>query len=1179
MKPKKLIIEGLNSFVEKQDIDFETLTSRGLFGIFGATGSGKSTILDAITLALYGEIPRDSREFINTNCKGLTVYYEFEIGVGTERKNYCVYRAINKDSKGLYKLKTCRLSEIDNGIENVVSEGAREVKDKVIEIIGLTSQDFTRSVVLPQGKFNDFLKLSGSNRRDMLERIFGLEKYGRTLGVKVKKAKRKNLDMLTELQGRNASYEERGIKEERYKELNLALKDMIKKEEKLKAYKETLDKEYDNEKAMWDIQKELIQCEKEYDEILKDKDKIEDLRTKYQWGKKSFNVKSFIDILKATEKEVTFIGNELSKNKSELKKLQDDLEIKEKEYKELYNKKEIELPNIIEKEGQLKRAKELLVNKNNLEKDIGILRDNFSILRNCLKEQGEKLKVLKDTIIEEEKSKENIDKLIEENSTNPEYRAKVYQGASIEKDKARLKKEKEELLKENMELEEDLNKRILKNQELSCKYKEDEMKLYELNDRLLQIKNNEIQYKEEVLVKHLNDRNLLNANIELIKEKSGKIQEDNKSLSTSKGHRDTLDNDILQSIEEIETYKTHIEALKKNIDELRNKNMAAILRSTLTQGEPCPVCGSSHHILLPKEHIEDVSALEDSLKERELHLSGLEDNLRAKELKRQGLLSNIDFLDNEIKDINNTISHIGALEDLENQFQLLSKDIENFKTEKTSLETQRQTLEADMEEIKNHKNLIDKEISSNNQIIDIDKTRQKDICNKATLVEDALVKFHEQLDNISKELLIYDFPKEEDSIKNKDVNLQNLHKSLKEKEEALKSIKANKEKLEETIKEKEKEKSKTEETGVQLSKQIKSIEEEIEKLTEGRELQQYFQEITLKKENLIEREEKSRKNLEEEKESCSKFKDKVVSLSERNATLIEVRAKQEKDLEKALSENDFENSALAESLWLPKEQLDMMETKIEAFDDKAKELTINITALKEKLQGTRLDEEKWKELLNQRQELKEQLEALAKDIGIHEGQVNSMKKDLESLKEIKAKLKDLEHLNSNLEDLAKLIEGNKFVEFVAQRHLKYICLEASRRLKDITNGRYALEIDDVGTFIMRDDFNGGSRRATSTLSGGETFLTSLSLALALSSQIQLKGSAPLEFFFLDEGFGTLDSELLDTVMDSLEKLHSKRLSVGIISHVEELKTRVPIKLIIEGNPRDGKGSMVKIDLS
>jgi len=74
----------------------------------------------------------------------------------------------------------------------------------------------------------------------------------------------------------------------------------------------------------------------------------------------------------------------------------------------------------------------------------------------------------------------------------------------------------------------------------------------------------------------------------------------------------------------------------------------------------------------------------------------------------------------------------------------------------------------------------------------------------------------------------------------------------------------------------------------------------------------------------------------------------------------------------------------------------------------------------------------------------------------------------------------------------------------------------------------------------------------------------LSLALALSSKIQLKNSAPLEVFFLDEGFGTLDSELLSTVMNSLIRLkNDNNISIGIITHVEELKNKIQSKIIVQ----------------
>nr|WP_246031575.1 SbcC/MukB-like Walker B domain-containing protein [Salibacterium salarium] len=89
-------------------------------------------------------------------------------------------------------------------------------------------------------------------------------------------------------------------------------------------------------------------------------------------------------------------------------------------------------------------------------------------------------------------------------------------------------------------------------------------------------------------------------------------------------------------------------------------------------------------------------------------------------------------------------------------------------------------------------------------------------------------------------------------------------------------------------------------------------------------------------------------------------------------------------------------------------------------------------------------------------------------------------------------------------------------------------------------------------------------------------MTSLALALSLSSSIQLKGQYPLEFFFLDEGFGTLDQELLDTVMTSLEKLQTNNLAVGIISHVPEIQERLAKKVFVSPAEPSGIGSRVHL---
>ena len=147
------------------------------------------------------------------------------------------------------------------------------------------------------------------------------------------------------------------------------------------------------------------------------------------------------------------------------------------------------------------------------------------------------------------------------------------------------------------------------------------------------------------------------------------------------------------------------------------------------------------------------------------------------------------------------------------------------------------------------------------------------------------------------------------------------------------------------------------------------------------------------------------------------------------------------------------------------------------------------------------------------------------------------------------------------ERLRKLLEGNKFMEFVAEEYLQTVAANATRQLLSLTDGRYSLRYDKG--FYVGDNFNGGLLRGVYTLSGRETFLVSLSLALALSAEICRKSLRPIEFFFLDEGFGTLDEHLVDVVMDSLEKLKGEHFSIGIISHVEELKHRIDRKLSVK----------------
>ena len=146
-----------------------------------------------------------------------------------------------------------------------------------------------------------------------------------------------------------------------------------------------------------------------------------------------------------------------------------------------------------------------------------------------------------------------------------------------------------------------------------------------------------------------------------------------------------------------------------------------------------------------------------------------------------------------------------------------------------------------------------------------------------------------------------------------------------------------------------------------------------------------------------------------------------------------------------------------------------------------------------------------------------------------------------------------------LEVLATELRADRFVDFVVAETLTLLATRASQELKRISDGRYSL-VAEGGEFDVVDHANADERRSVKTLSGGETFMASLALALALSKHVsELAGEglgARLEAVFIDEGFGSLDSETLEEVIDSLERLREEELLVGVISHVPALADRI-----------------------
>jgi DNA repair protein SbcC/Rad50 len=159
--------------------------------------------------------------------------------------------------------------------------------------------------------------------------------------------------------------------------------------------------------------------------------------------------------------------------------------------------------------------------------------------------------------------------------------------------------------------------------------------------------------------------------------------------------------------------------------------------------------------------------------------------------------------------------------------------------------------------------------------------------------------------------------------------------------------------------------------------------------------------------------------------------------------------------------------------------------------------------------------------------------------------------------------------------LARELRADRIVAYLQGEALKLLCHAGSRHLLELSDGRYRLEYPG-DEFHVVDGENGDERRHVRTLSGGETFLASLSLALALAEQVTslaVTEKAQLESLFLDEGFGTLDPDTLEKVAGAIEHLGGDGRMVGVVTHVRALAERLPVRIEVQ---RTARGSTLSV---
>lgn len=194
------------------------------------------------------------------------------------------------------------------------------------------------------------------------------------------------------------------------------------------------------------------------------------------------------------------------------------------------------------------------------------------------------------------------------------------------------------------------------------------------------------------------------------------------------------------------------------------------------------------------------------------------------------------------------------------------------------------------------------------------------------------------------------------------------------------------------------------------------------------------------------------------------------------------------------------------------------------------------------------------------------------DIGVAEHVIGDLAAKIEQMKELEVRESQLRANKQVFDQLADDLRNETFINFLLEDRRRTLSDLASERLRAMT-GRY--RFDDEGTFDIIDELDGDKRRDVDTLSGGESFLASLALALGLAESAARHGGR-LQSFFLDEGFGTLDPESFDLALDGIERIVAPDRLIGLVSHVPALAVRVDDKIVLEKDA-DGMSVLVSGD--
>jgi len=1228
MRILSLRFQNINSLKGEWKIDFTQSPFKGnaLFAITGQTGAGKTTILDAICLALYHKTPRltisdNQNQLMTRHTATCLAEVEFEVKGKGYRAFWSQRKAKGKVDGNLQAAKA-ELSTLDG---EILAEKLQTVRVEIANITGLDFPRFTKSMMLSQGDFAAFLNASDKNKSELLEELTGSEIYSivsqkvfeqhksESHELKLLQAEKQGVTLLSESE---ISVIEKQIEESNNKEATLQQQFTLLQQAK------TWVTHFNESALKLATATELfaqseVKEKSSHNELeqLKASEPAERLRTDFELKERTSKqlIAKKAD-LKTLENQIAFAQKDVKHTNNQLEELK---ETQQKSEAERISTETLMVEKIIPLDGELAQLSKQKV-------DVVNQKETATALKN---KQESECKTFEKQITDFKASQSIASNFIDNNqslSALPEklplWKNQFQHIHHLNQTITEFTQQQQSNVEQGQQFLAQKNKQTAQSQDINNKYNEvksqtesviqNKFELLQQNPRIQEAvtnSQNPIEEGEYLLNERLNFlQNNQNVQAQIIQcsQRYAVLQQTIEQVTQSTlGYKQSLTDFDGQLAQLRIEYKTTNQQFK-DVETILNQQKEIVEltehRNNLQAGQACPLCGSFDHPAIEQyksiqqnetqERFNQLKLTLEQVKEKgtqlnlektkiETHLASAEKDIESKVTEQNALIQqwavqrlaiglSCELHESQLieQTVTNNNDELQQISQLVNQLNQLTQSLNSIQTQLHSLE--KQQLEGVGSLTALEKQLVDNNeslITINNQI-----SQQKDNVNEslATLSTDvnsvgltlpAIEQAENWLVNQSEQVATY---------QQHVTQINQTKEQLSECEKHIAIINSQQQQTQQDI--------------IQLTTQEEELTKQFNKLTEERHSLFAAQNVSQVRADIAEQRKLAQLTFTELQTKHNEFVKKYQTIEGEHKATIEQCSLLESEqktviatFELALQQSMFDDETAFKSALMTAEQRN------------------TLTELKETLQR---DKQQSQTLMNQHTETLEALNQQKSELlekGIKDFDSSNIEQGLvlltEQLKQTQLllgqktenlaqdkKLKiqqqtlldniidkqktvdDLAHLNG----LIGSRDGGKFRSFAQGLTLAHLVYLANQQLIKL-HGRYQLQRHEQNTLGLEviDTWQADTVRDTKTLSGGESFLVSLALALALSDLVSAKTS--IDSLFLDEGFGTLDSDTLEVALDALDNLNASGKTIGVISHIDTLKQRIGVQIEVK----------------